>query len=118
MDKFFNNIGWKLGGDLNDITNNSEVSIDIPLGFVLHPQYLNNIVWQISRSTNNQQATINRNQKEWEVKLKFGYRKDIPNIFAMNQICVLSNGLQTKLGAWNAGYEFFFEWLRVNNGRN
>lgn len=70
--QFFNNIGWKLGGDLNDITNNSEVSIDIPLGFVLHPQYLNNIVWQISRSTNNQQATINRNQKEWEVKLKFG----------------------------------------------
>ena len=43
------------------------------------------------------------------------YRKDIPNIFALNQICVLSNGLQTKLGAWNAGYEFFFEWLRVND---
>lgn len=44
-----------------------------------------------------------------------GYRKDIPNIFALNQICVLSNGLQTKLGAWNSNYEFFFEWLRVNN---
>ncbi len=43
------------------------------------------------------------------------YRQDIPNIFALNQICVLSNGLQTKLGAWNASYEFFFEWLRVNN---
>lgn len=43
------------------------------------------------------------------------YRKDIPNIFALNQICVLSNGLQTKIGAWNAGYEFFFEWLRVND---
>lgn len=43
------------------------------------------------------------------------YRKDIPNIFALNQICVLSNGLQTKLGAWNAGYEFFFEWLRVDD---
>lgn len=43
------------------------------------------------------------------------YRKDIPNIFAINQICVLSNGLQTKIGAWNAGYEFFFEWLRVND---
>ncbi len=42
------------------------------------------------------------------------YREDIPNIFALNQICVLSNGLQTKLGAWNAGYEFFFEWLRVD----
>ena len=43
------------------------------------------------------------------------YRKDIPNIFALNQICVLSNGLQTKIGAWNSGYEFFFEWLRVDN---
>lgn len=43
------------------------------------------------------------------------YRTDIPNIFALNQICVLSNGLQTKIGAWNAGYEFFFEWLRVDD---
>ena len=43
------------------------------------------------------------------------YREDIPNIFALNQICVLSNGLQTKLGAWNARYEFFFEWLKVDD---
>ena len=43
------------------------------------------------------------------------YREDIPNIFALNQICVLSNGLTTKLGAFNAGYEFFFEWLRVDD---
>ena len=43
------------------------------------------------------------------------YREDIPNIFALNQICVLSNGLTTKLGAFNASYEFFFEWLRVND---
>ena len=43
------------------------------------------------------------------------YRKDIPNVFALNQICVLSNGLQTKLGAWNASYEFFFEWLKVDD---
>ena len=43
------------------------------------------------------------------------YREDIPNIFALNQICVLSNGLTTKIGAFNSGYEFFFEWLRVNN---
>ena len=43
------------------------------------------------------------------------YRQDIPNIFALNQICVLSNGLQTKIGAWNAGYEYFFEWLKAND---
>ena len=43
------------------------------------------------------------------------YRKDIPNIFALNQICVLSNGFQTRIGAWDAKYEYFFEWLRAND---
>lgn len=43
------------------------------------------------------------------------YRNDIPNLFAFNQICVLSNGLITKLGAFNATYEYFFEWLKVSS---
>ena len=40
------------------------------------------------------------------------YKKDIPNLFAFNQICVLSNGRETRLGAFNADYEFFFQWLK------
>ena len=43
------------------------------------------------------------------------YLKDIPNLFAFNQICVLSNGLETRLGAFNATYDYFFEWLKVND---
>lgn len=43
------------------------------------------------------------------------YKNDIPNLFAFNQICVLSNAEETRLGAWNAAYEFFFEWLKVNS---
>lgn len=43
------------------------------------------------------------------------YIRDIPNIFAFNQICVLSNGLETRLGAFNATYDFFFEWLKVES---
>ena len=35
--------------------------------------------------------------------------------FAFNQICVLSNGLETKLGAFNATYDYFFEWLKVDS---
>ena len=70
--KLFDNVQWRIGGDLNDITNNSEFSLDIPMDIVLHPNYLNNIVWQVSHSTNTQQTTINKNQKEWEIKLKFG----------------------------------------------
>lgn len=40
------------------------------------------------------------------------YKKDIPNLFAFNQICVLSNGLETKLGSITAKYEHFFDWLK------
>ncbi len=43
------------------------------------------------------------------------YRKDIPNLFAFNQICVISNGLETRLGAFNAPYSHFFEWLKVDS---
>ncbi len=43
------------------------------------------------------------------------YRNDIPNLFAFNQICVLSNGLKTKLGAFNSTYDYFFEWLKVKS---
>ncbi len=43
------------------------------------------------------------------------YQHDIPNLFALNQICVLSNGLETRLGAFNATYDFFFEWLKVDS---
>lgn len=43
------------------------------------------------------------------------YKKDIPNLFAFNQVCVLSNGLETRLGAFNATYDFFFEWLKVDS---
>lgn len=41
------------------------------------------------------------------------YLGDAPNLFAFNQICVLSNGLETKLGAFNAAFDYFFEWLKV-----
>ena len=43
------------------------------------------------------------------------YKRDIPNLFAFNQICVLSNGIETRVGAFNVYYEHFFEWLRVKD---
>ena len=43
------------------------------------------------------------------------YIRDVPNLFAFNQICVLSNGLETKLGAFNATYDYFFDWLKVDS---
>ena len=43
------------------------------------------------------------------------YLRDIPNLFNFNQICVLSNGIETRLGSFMAGYEHFFEWLKIES---
>jgi len=43
------------------------------------------------------------------------YRRDIPWLFNYNQICVLSNAMETRLGSFSAGYEFFFEWLKLSD---
>ena len=43
------------------------------------------------------------------------YKANIPNLFALNQICVLSNGLETRMGAFSSTYDFFFEWLKVDS---
>ena len=36
-------------------------------------------------------------------------------MFAFNQICVLSNGIETKLGSFSSTYEYFFEWLKIDS---
>ena len=43
------------------------------------------------------------------------YRRDIPGLFNYNQICVLSNGMETRIGSFSAGYEHFFEWLKLSD---
>lgn len=46
------------------------------------------------------------------------YRKDIPLLFHYNTLCMLSNGLETKVGSFNSGYEHFFLWLRPENEKH
>lgn len=43
------------------------------------------------------------------------YKEEIPQLFLTNAICVLSNGVQTRLGSMTAPWEKFYPWLRVDN---
>jgi len=45
------------------------------------------------------------------------YKKDIPLFFQYNAICILSNAIETKVGSFTAGWENFFNWLRVDDER-
>ena len=43
------------------------------------------------------------------------YKHDIPLLFNYNAFCVLSNGLESRVGSISAGYEHFFRWLRPDD---
>lgn len=56
-------------------------------------------------------------------KIELGYAKnlvdqkhDIPQLFFYNQLCIVSNGIQTRAGSFNAGWEHYFEWLKEYEG--
>ncbi len=62
---------------------------------------------ELKNSTVKVEEAYNKNLKS--------YIKDIPSLFAFNQICVLSNAIETRVGAYNATYDFFFEWLKIDS---
>jgi len=43
------------------------------------------------------------------------YKHDIPQLFLTNAFCILSNGIETRVGSFTAGWEFFFNWLRATD---
>lgn len=62
--------------------------------------------------------------KDSNVKVKHAYddnltnyRRDIPQLFDYNRFCILSNAVETKIGAAQAGWDYFFNWLRVDDER-
>jgi type I restriction enzyme R subunit len=40
------------------------------------------------------------------------YKADIPQLFLTNALCVLSNGIETRVGSLTASWEHYFHWLR------
>ena len=47
------------------------------------------------------------------VQLTVRYKRDIPQLFVYNAICVISDGVNNKAGSFFAPYEFFYAWRRV-----
>lgn len=42
-------------------------------------------------------------------------KKDIPQLFFFNQLCIISNGHITKAGSYNSTFSHYFEWLKVED---
>ncbi len=53
--------------------------------------------------------------KDAYTQLTVRYRRDIPELFKYNALCVISDGVNNKMGSLFAPYDFFYAWRKVNN---
>lgn len=61
------------------------------------------------KSAIREDATIYDAYKQLTVR----YRRDIPELFKYNALCVISDGANNKMGSFFAPYEFFYSWRKV-----
>lgn len=47
------------------------------------------------------------------VQLTTRYRRDIPELFKFNAFCIISDGVNSKMGSFFANYEFYYAWRKV-----
>ncbi|MDR1724747.1 MAG: HsdR family type I site-specific deoxyribonuclease [Tannerella sp.] len=51
-------------------------------------------------------------------QLTIRYRRDIPELFKYNALCVISDGVNTKMGSFFAPVEFYYAWRKVTGFEN
>ena len=47
------------------------------------------------------------------IQLTTRYKRDIPELFKYNAFCVISDGVNSKMGSFFANYEFYYAWRKV-----
>ncbi len=52
------------------------------------------------------------------IQLTVRYKRDIPELFKYNALCVISNGVNNKTGSFFAPYEFFYAWRKITGFEN
>lgn len=48
------------------------------------------------------------------VQLTVRYRRDIPELLKYNALCVISDGVNNKMGSLFAPYDFFYAWRKID----
>ncbi|RJP91588.1 MAG: type I restriction endonuclease subunit R [Desulfobacteraceae bacterium] len=48
------------------------------------------------------------------IQLTVRYRRDIPDLLKYNALCVISDGVNNKMGSLFAPYEFFYTWRKID----
>jgi type I restriction enzyme R subunit len=53
--------------------------------------------------------------KDAFTQLTVRYRRDIPELFKYNAFCVISDGVNNKMGSLFSPYDFFYAWRKINS---
>lgn len=105
--------------DFDDIDNNSFKVVNqmqilenyapyrIP-DAIIYANGLPLVVFEFKSSTR-EEATIFDAYEQIAIR----YRRDIPKLFVYNAICVISDGVNSKMGSFFAPYEFYYAWRKV-----
>lgn len=48
------------------------------------------------------------------IQLTVRYRRDIPDLLKYNALCVISDGVNNKMGSLFAPYDFFYTWRKID----
>ncbi|MGX2953430.1 type I restriction endonuclease subunit R [Shewanella sp. JL219SE-S6] len=77
---------------------------------ILYVNGLPLVVFEFKSAIREEQANI---YQAWH-QLTSYYRRDIPQLFVFNALCVISDGVNNKMGSLFAPYEFFYGWRKIS----
>ena len=93
---------------VNQMTIEGREEKRIPDG-ILYINGLPLVVFEFKSAIRENDATIH----DAYVQLAIRYRRDIPQLFVFNALCIISDGVNNKMGSLFAPYEFFYAWRKV-----
>lgn len=94
---------------VNQVELQGREHLRIPDGIV----YVNGLPLVVMefKSAIKEDTTIEDAYKQLTVR----YRRDIPELFRYNAFCVISDGVNSKIGSLFSPYEYFYAWRKVES---
>ncbi|MDT0602005.1 type I restriction endonuclease subunit R [Thalassotalea castellviae] len=99
---------FKMVNQLEIDSPSADNSMRIPDG-ILYINGLPVVVFEFKSAIREEQASLH----DAYVQLTTRYRRDIPQLFVFNALCVISDGVNNKMGNVFASYDFYYAWRKV-----
>ena len=99
---------FKMVNQLEIDSPSADNSMRIPDG-ILYINGLPVVVFEFKSAIREEQASLH----DAYVQLTTRYRRDIPQLFVFNALCVISDGVNNKMGNVFAPYDFYYSWRKV-----